>query len=207
VHAPAVRVQSHPSRASLLPHLLDALSGFENVAVVTDPAPEQKADTWRAFRACLLSMPKEAGWLITLQDDALPRPDFAERMLDAIEARPESVLLPFVPGFRYLRKAMLEAQRQHARYALFRVGAFVPLVAICMPREVVTGLLEWADNGRGDRMRRPLKGADDGIVAHFCRLRRIHPLMMVPSICDHDDTVPSVNKSVRQGPHRRAALL
>ena len=203
----ATRIQHHPERAHLLPRLTEALSAFTDVQIVTDPEPHGAPDTWRVFRRCLESMPVEATHLLTVQDDALPRTDFACRLHAEIEAHPESVLLPFTPGFRWLRRNMLEAQRTGTTVARFPVGAFVPLVAACFPRAVVTGLLDWADNGKADRYRRPIKGADDGVVAWYCRLRRIYPLMLVPSICDHDDEVPSVGKNARQGPHRRAAML
>lgn len=152
-------------------------------------------------------MPADASHLLVCQDDALPQPNFHERMTKAIEAHPEAVLLAFVPGFRWLLTSMVEARHKGDAFAPYKVGAFVPLVATSFPRSVVTGLLDWADNGRGDRYRRPIRGADDGVVAWYMRLRRIHPLMLVPSIVDHDDDVPSVGKHTRGGPHRRAAML
>jgi hypothetical protein len=203
----AVRIQHHASRSALLPRLLIALQDFEDVEIVSDPESEGKPDSWRAFRACLLAMPKEATHLLCIQDDAVPCEGFAEKMATAIDQHPESVLLPFTPGFPHLRRLMLQAQSERKAFAPFTPGAFIPLVTIAFPRQVAEGLLAWADQGSGDRFRRPMRGADDGVVAAFARARRFRPLAMVPSIVQHDDLIASVGKNTRSGPHRRAALL
>ncbi len=203
----ALRIQHHPSRAHLIPRLLERLSGFDDVAVVADPDPTGRSDTWRTHRACLEAMPAAASHLLVMQDDALPRDGFAEKIAYGIAVHPESVLLAFVPGFSRERVALMKAHAAKERYVLFRVAAFVPTVAIVYPRAVVDGLLAWVDSRVKDRYRRPMQGADDGIVANFFRLTRIHPLALVPCAVEHDETVPSVGKSARTGPHRRAALL
>ncbi len=174
--------------------------------VVPDPGWDQKQDAWRAHRAVLEAMPDDAAHLLAVQDDILPAPGFAQKVAQGIAAHPEQVLLAFVPGFPRERRTQMLAHQKKQPFAPFIIGAYVPTVAIVYPRAVVEGLLAWADKP-GDRYRRPLRGADDGIVANFCRTRRIHPLMMVPCAVEHDDSVPSVGKGTRHGPHRRAALL
>ncbi len=128
-------------------------------------------------------------------------------MHNAIAAHPESVLLAFVPGFPRERRILMLAHKQKQQYAPFIIGAYLPTVAIVYPREVAEGLLAWADQSGKDRYRRPLRGADDGIVANYCRIRRIHPLALVPCAGEHDESVPSIGKRMRYGAHRRAALL
>ncbi len=201
-----VRLQHHPCRAHLIPPLLDALNDFDDVQVVPDPGWDQKQDAWRAHRACLEATPESASHLLVLQDDVIVQPNFKARTMEALDRHPETLLLLFVPGFPRERRSQMVAKAAGNKYAPFIPGAFVPVVAVLYPRSVVEGLLAWADKP-GDRYRRPLRGADDGIVANYCRTRRIHPLMMVPCAVEHDESVPSVGKGTRHGPHRRAALL
>lgn len=204
----AVRIQHHPTRAARLPALLAQLRGFDDVTVVVDPEPAAKRDPWAAHRACLESLPDSASHLLVLQDDVVPVEAFHVKALQAITERPESVLLAFVPGFNNQIKQMRLAQQRQARYMEFWPGAYVPTVAIVYPREVVHGLLDWAERPeRHDRVRRPLRGADDSLVAHYCRVRRLRPLALVPSIVEHDDTIASVSGLKRKGRQRRAALL
>lgn len=181
------------------------LAAFPDIEVVSDPDPKGKPDAWRTHRRCLEELPADASHLLVVQDDVLPRPDFAERVLAAIDAKPESLLLAFVPGFPRDRRLMHEARKAGAAFSPFIVGAYCPTIATVYPREVVYGLLDWVDGG-GDG-RRPMRGADDGILAHYCRVRKIRPLALVPCAADHDESVATVGKRVRTGQHRRAALL
>lgn len=144
--------------------------------------------------------------MLIAQDDALPTRDFKTKLERAIAERPDSVLLVFTPGFGRERKAMADATRERRMFWPFIPQAYVPTVCIAYPRQFVEDIVAWAEMGRG-RRDVPIRGADDGVVARFCRHRRLFPLMLVPSICDHDHTVASVGKGPRTGPHRRAAML
>ncbi len=202
-----VRIQHHPSRAKRIPALLEALADFDEVAVVEDPGADEKPNHWRSHRACLEAMPDDATHLFVVQDDVLPSPSLLPRLKTALDRHPETLLLAFVPGFPRERRIQMLAQKAGQQFAPFIFGAYVPTVAIVYPRAVVDGLLAWADQPGGDRHRRPLRGADDGIVAYYCRARRIRPLAMVPCAVEHDDTAASIGKAMRRGSHRRAALL
>ncbi len=203
----AVRVQHHPSRADRISALLEALADFDDVQVVEDPGADVKPDHWRSHRACLEAMPEDATHLLVLQDDVIRLEGFYLRIAQALGRHPEQVLLAFVPGFPRDRRMQMVAKGKGQQFYPFTVGAYVPTVAIVYPRAVVHGLLDWADTNRGDRHRRPMRGADDGIVAHFCRIRRIRPFAMVPCAVEHDETAVSIGKAMRRGSHRRAALL
>lgn len=208
----AIRIQHHPSRTGLPRRIVRELSAFEDVQVIPDPDPDGPMDSWRTYRRCLESLPPGASHLVILQDDALPVPGFSEKLVAAIDAHPTAPLLLFVPGFGFIRKAFADAQRAGAAWTHFRVGAFVAVVATAYPRGFVEGLLDWADNGRvrpgHAPLRRPLRGADDGIIALYCRARRIRPIALVPCIVDHDESVASIGRPQRRGgPHRRAALI
>jgi len=203
----AVRIQHHPSRAERIPQILAALEDFDDVEVITDPGADTKPDHWRSHRACLEAMPDDAEHLFVMQDDVLPSATLHARVAHALERYPEGVLLAFVPGFPRERRLQMLANAAGHHFYAFTVGAYVPTVAIIYPRAVVDGLLHWADNTNGDRHRRPLRGADDGILAHYCRVRRIRPFALVPCAVEHDHTAESIGKAMRRGSHRRAALL
>jgi GR25 family glycosyltransferase involved in LPS biosynthesis len=169
--------------------------------VVEDPEPGGPRNAWRSHRACLEATPAGATHLLVLQDDALPGEGFHDAIMEAISERPESVLLPFVQGFNYLRKQMREARTAGETFMRFHPRSFCPVVAIVYPATVASDLLAWAER-TGHR-----RGADDGIVAFYCKARRIVPAAMVPCICDHDEDIQSVGSGIRRGQHRRAALL
>ncbi len=198
------RVQHHPARADLIAALLERLAGFDT-EVITDTrtGPPQ---TWRTHRACLESgLATDATHVLVVQDDAVPCDGFADRARALIDQKPESVLCLFAPGFGFLRRIGLQAKIRHESLAEFPVMAFVPLVAIVYPAPLAASLLRWADRtpwvGRRER-------ADDGLVASWARERKVRPLMAVPPLVDHDDTVPSVmRRTTSQGTHRRAVVL
>lgn len=204
----AARIQTHPSRQYLVRRLVAQLGAFEDLQVVADPQPSGPTDSWRSHRACLASISPAASHLLVLQDDALPQPDFAARLVATIAEHPAAVLVHFVPGFPYLRRQMQQARDAGSSLTVMRVGAFVPAVAISYPRALVLDLLDWADKRWTERQKRQLRGADDGVIAMYCRHHRVQPLLLVPSTVEHDDAVDSVGKHQRRtGPHRRAALL
>ena len=203
-----VRIQHHPSRAGLPRRLIQHLGAFEDVEVIPDPEPNGILDAWRAHRACLESISEGATHMLLLQDDALPVQRFGSYLCDAVEQEPKAVLCAFAPGFKYIALEMTRATRARVSFAPLRVGAFVPCVAIVYPREFIVGLLDWIDHRSSDRQKTRLRGADDGVLAIYCRQKRIEPLLIVPSIVEHDETLQSVGKTHRRpGPHRRAALL
>lgn len=197
----AVRIQHHPSRVELAERLTEQVAAFDDVEVIEDPEPTAHRNAWRSHRACLEAVPASATHLLVLQDDAVPTEGFYEALSRAITERPESVLLPFIPGFAYLRKQMRETRATSESFMRFNPRSFVPVVAIVYPAPVAQDLLAWAEQ-RGHR-----RGADDGIVAFYCKARRIFPAAMVPCICDHDETAQTIGAANRRGAHRRAALL
>lgn len=204
----AVRIQHHPSRVGLPRRLVAQLGAFEDVEVVSDPDPDGPLDAWRAHRACLEALPPAASHMLLLQDDALPVERFSQLLSAAIDDRPKEVLCAFAPGFGYLRQQFSQASLAGLKYAPMRVGAFVPCVAIVYPRAFIAGLLAWVDARSTPNQRRQLRGADDGVLAMYCRHARIFPLLIVPSIVEHDSSLKSIGKHGRRdGPHRRAALL
>lgn len=67
----AAIIQHHPSRAHLLPDLLQRLAPLP-VDVVTDPDPDGEPSSWRTYRACLEAFPEDATHALIVQDDVTP---------------------------------------------------------------------------------------------------------------------------------------
>lgn len=80
-------VQHHPSRAGLLPALLERLAPLQT-SVVLDPQPDSEwPSPWRSYRACLEAVRDgDATHALIIQDDAMPCRDFAAALPTIIEA-------------------------------------------------------------------------------------------------------------------------
>jgi hypothetical protein len=201
----AVRIQHHPSRAELLPDLIRRLDGLPDVEVVTDPGGK-RPDPWRCYRLCLRAMPDRATHLLVIQDDALPVDEFADRCRRAVEARPRDMLALFVPGFGFMLRRLRADAKDGEPFVPLPRAAFVPVVALVIPRLHVEGLLAFTDPESWPTPR--LGTADDAILEAYRRQAKAQIMATVPCLVDHDDGVPSIAKPAhRPGPHRRAALL
>jgi hypothetical protein len=198
----AVRIQHHPSRADLLPALLERLLGFDDVQVITDPGGP-KPSSWRTHRLCLESLPDAATHLLLIQDDAIPCADFADKALAAIEQHPTRIIVFFVPGFGHLTRRIEIARRKSLAFVDLPGGSFVPVVCIAYPAEIACAIPAFAD-----ARRMPVSRADDAVVGTYARAHRLFPLATVPSLVDHDDTVPSaMGMRTRPGQKHRVAAL
>jgi hypothetical protein len=176
------------------------------VQVVEDPGGE-RPDTWRTHRACLDAMPARASHLLVLQDDAIVCGRFAARLREAVRAHPEQLLALFVPGFPFLARRLEQQRGRGEPFATLLPAAFVPLVALVYPRHHVEALRAYVDGSSWPRAHR-MGTADDAVVAGYVRANRLSVIATVPSLVDHDDSVPSISKpSHRAGPHRRAAIF
>lgn len=177
-----VRVQAHPSRASLLPHLLESLDPLpvEVLQHSSDPP-----DPWAGYRRCLQDIP-ECSHLLILQDDALPCAHFPVALEQVAERYPRNPVCLFLGGApastaAQARRAMLKDRR----YTPLLNSTFVPLVAVLWPRDVAESFLEWSRTAKTTR-------ADDGNAARFMKSTKTPFLVAVPSLVQHNDYVPSV---------------
>ena len=194
--APLVRVQHHPSRASLLPRLLERL-GELPVEIVPDPRPDVAIrSALRTYAACL--EPDPAGrHLIVLQDDAIPCPGFDVAAPVAIAARPGDVVgfylggLPALTGNDYER-----ARKAGARFALHNQRDWCPAVALAWPPDRAAEMAEFI------AARRWAQAADDSVIGMWARRSFARVWHTIPSLVQHPDDVPQVNGS---RPARRGA--
>lgn len=197
----AVLVQHHPSRADLLPPLLERLPGAE---VVSDPEPEVWGNALRTYRECLRRAPADATHVLVFQDDAWPCEGFRALAEGALSERPDDLICFFTPGSQGLRGPILRAAKQGEHWARVRTGAWVPTVATSYPAEIAAEFLERISRPRFLRER-----GDDGPLTQFCRLRKLTPWATVPCLVQHADWAESLTglkTSQGRNPARTAAL-
>ncbi len=196
----ATRVQHHPSRAGLLTELLPRLDGLDP-QVITDPGGGRRS-TWRTHRMCLESIPDDATHLLCVQDDGWPCENFAARVHNVIEAKPDRIVALFVSGIGHLARAVNIARKQRSAWLELPPMTYVPLVAVVYPADVARSIPEFAD-----AKKLTVGRADDAVVGQFCRARRMTACAVLPSLVEHRDEVESVMlmPSGRGAAHRLAA--
>lgn len=203
----AVAIQHHPSRADLLPSLVDRLAPL-SAAIVTDPDPAGKPSPWRCYRECLRAERRsDATHLLIVQDDAEPCVGFGVAVTRAIESRPDKPIAFFVSGALLdSAGAILRAGKARKRWVdLSPYSAAFPCVATSWPVALIPELLRFAEDKGFDEKTR----ADDGVLARFLQAKRIWPLATVPPLVQHPDLVPSLNGArahAGRNQHRRACL-
>lgn len=182
-----VAVQHHPSRAHLLPELLDRLPA--GAVVVTDPEHDSTVrNPWRCYRACIESTPADASHVLIVQDDAVPHPDLPVVIEDVIAAKPTRIVCLFVAsqparGALAITRAMQAGQP----WADLSPTDFLPVVATVWPAELAREFLRWAD-----RNARAGQRSDDGIAGRWIRMKTIRPAATVPCLVDHPDVEQSL---------------
>lgn len=198
----AATVQHHPSRAHLIPPLLDRLNGLDP-QVIPDPGGREKG-TWRSHRACLHALPIDATHLLVVQDDAIPCDGFADRLREAVADHPDAIVCAFAPGTGELLRPFWAAQKRGDRYLHMPVRTFVPVVCVVYPRHHAEGIPRFAA-----ARRMSVGKADDGIVSTYVRAHRVPVVLTVPCLADHDDSEPSLMGMPhgRGHSHRKAAAF
>lgn len=196
----AVAIQHVPTRAHLLPRLLDAL-GARSLPQLCSPweglswiyGDEALRDPWATYRDCLrvgldAQSSGQPTHLLVIQDDALPVPGFYERVRAAVTGRPGDLLCLYVPEHPgYMGRAIRTAVARTEAYAPIPGGMFVPLVAAVWPVWMAEECLAWTLTDKMTHHKR----CDDAQVARFMRRRSYRPLGVAPSLVDHDEATPS----------------
>lgn len=182
------RIQHHPSRAHLLPALLQNLGSIPT-DVIADPGGARPI-AWRTYRACLSSADCNALYTLIIQDDTLPCPGFPEALRSCLSAAEGAPVALFTPRTALRSKiAFWQAQKEGKSFAVLDRREWVSVVALAWPGEMIPRFLAWADQrGYGpDRSR-----ADDAIVGEFMRATGTQVLASIPCLVEHPDVEPSL---------------
>lgn len=193
----AARVQHHPARAALLPPLLAALEPIPT-EVVTDPDPDGKRSPYRTYIACLTDLP-DCTHLLVVQDDARPCRNLPAALGRIAAANPEvPVALCVTTNFRDNVPTIRRAAKRGDNYVRVFPRWAMPMIAVLWPRSAAERFRDWAlANPRATGKLSPR--SDDAVGGAWMSRQREPVLATVPSLVEHEDTVPSL---IRQKGHR-----
>jgi hypothetical protein len=210
----AAFIQTHPSRAGMVPALLDALAPLP-ATVVVDPEPDGTPSPWRSHRAALEKvehMDDDVTHVLLLEDDAQVCGDFAEGVSRLVEARRNDVFTLYV-GFHDVAFAARASGWDRAQFeswlddnearntlSLVPIAPLcVPVVALSLPIKLARRYATWA------RLNPPPLGraSTNAAFTKFTRSEQLEVLAPIPCLVDHpDETWSLVNE--RPGWGRRA---
>lgn len=183
-------VMAHPSRGELVGHLMNALGLPARVIY------DESNNEWDTGRRALLAYDPEAEWHTVIQDDAI----LADRFVEALElatahadGHPLGLYLGRVrPMPRVYSKAVEVAERHGSPW----IQHYGPRwgVGICLPTRYIPALVASADLYRHPHY--------DARVSRFFKMSNVWARYTVPSLVDHDPTIPSLLDS--KGGDRRA---
>lgn len=197
------RIQHHPSRADLIPPLLERLGlPAEVIGHSSDPP-----SPWGGYLACLADIPS-AGHVLIVQDDVTPALNFASAVEAIAAANPDTPVCLFLG--RLPRDASIRADRAAKaglRYIDFPLRSFLPVVAVLWPVEKLRDFAAWAEEHPGLPGQRQPR-SDDAMAGMWKMRTRQHVRACVPSIVQHPDEVPStIGKQRQWGSQGRVAHL
>jgi hypothetical protein len=181
------RIQHHPSRANLLPVLLDRLAPIPTEVVEHSSLPPSP---WLGYRKCMAD-PPDCSHLLIVQDDAIPAVNFPVACEQIAAAKPEHPVCLFLA--RLPRDASAKAARamkMNVRYVELSWRCFLPVVAVLWPLEKLVEFAEWADENPGLPGQREPR-SDDAMGGRWKMVTRQTVYACVPSIVQHPDETPS----------------
>lgn len=187
---PIVRVQHHPSRAELLPRLVEGLGSLP-VEVIADPEPHALPSPLRCYLECARLPADGHTHVIVVQDDTVCCPGFPRAATAALDARPDALVALFMPGTP--PASANRARAAHAageRWVQLR-QQWMPVVALSWPAPMLADFHEWAA-GEDLHGRR----SDDWLVGRYVKRRDVAVWATVPSLVEHPDDQPS---TIRDG--------
>lgn len=198
----AYRVQHYAGRDDALKRLIPLLPKGIEIRVDSGDRPSP----WRGYYRCLENPPKNATHLCILQDDALPCKSFAERLLEAVEEKPDDVLSLFVGGLPgRTKKDFYAALSAGARWTPVYFREIHHVVALCWPIPLVHEFLKWFETAKVPGPKPPL--SDDAVVGYWARTQRKLFQATVPCLVEHPDDFPSVVQGLnRFGDKGRRAI-
>lgn len=182
----SVRVQHHPSRADLLPPLLESLAPL--AAEVSEHASDPPSPLAGYLKA--LTDPPDCTHLIVLQDDVTVCRDFAtvaRRVAERQPAQPVALFLARLPAVD--ARNATRAMQKGDRFIQMRRDRFVPVVGMMWPIEHAAAFRDWVPVNRLPGRQPPR--SDDGAVSVWAQRTKTEIAACVPSIVQHLDQAES----------------
>lgn len=182
-----VRIQHHPSRADLLPALLEALAPLPTKVSTHASDPP---NPWEGYKQCLSKLPN-CTHLLVLQDDVTVcrnLPLAVERIAADI---PVVLFLARLPR-RVSTLALREAKRgRHYIDTQLRINEFMPACAVLWPKAKAEEFMAWAE-ANPHKLGHPFPRSDDGVMGRWSALSHQRIRFLYPSLVEHPDREVSV---------------
>lgn len=176
-----VRVQHHPSRADLIPALLERLHPLPVEVVKHASRPPSP---WGGYKCCLSDLPA-CTHVAILQDDTQPALNFPAALRVIAEENPDvPVILFHSRQPAACARQVQVAHRRGQRYTDFIGGNFMPVVAVLWPVEKAAELLAFGEEYERNVPRRSHR-SDDQMAGTWIRRTGQRVLIAVPSIVEH----------------------
>lgn len=182
------RIQAHPSRADLLPPLLESL---KPLPVEISLHSSEPPNPWAGYQQALSNLP-DCTHLLILQDDVIACRNFPLAVERIAEAKPNTPIILFLANLpRLTANDSLRAANKGLHYVRLRIREFCPCVGILWPRAKAEELMAWvAENPKVPGYPRPR--SDDAVLGRWSIITRQEILCTIPSLVEHPDTVPSL---------------
>lgn len=186
-HGVATVIQHHPSRAWLLPKLIERLAPL-SPTVVRDPRwNDLHWDAWRAYRNCLTQASHDGTHVLVIQDDVVPCHNFGKAVPLVLNAKPDQIVCFYVGGGA-IGAPVIRAGNACAHWTVLPRHLWLPVVATAIPVPIVQDLLIWAQTDTHALKAR----SDDSVLGRYARQRH-HPIWAtVPNLVQHPDKVTSL---------------
>lgn len=181
------RIQHHPSRAELLPPLIEKLAPLWTEVICDDGPPPP--NPWRGYQLCLSDLP-DCSHVLVIQDDAIPCRNFGPVLIRIAEANPRTPVVLFLGGLPKKTGAdALRSLKYGSHYSRVWIRDFVPVVAVLWPKEKAEEFMAWS---KVDKLPGAFPRSDDAIVGRWMIKTKQEILVTMPSLVQHPDTVPSI---------------
>lgn len=197
-----VWIQHHPTRADLLPRLIES-TGLPT-EVVTDDGP-LPANPWRGYKLCLERLVKErAKHGVILQDDAVLCQNFGPTLKRIARAKPQTPVVLFLGGLPIPTAARArKAAKRKESYVTLSPRDFCPVVGMLWPKTKAKEFLEWVSD-----QKLPNARSDDAVVGYWANRTNQEIYVTVPSLVQHpDDESIAHPKRAKKGADRGRVAL
>lgn len=182
-------IQNHPSRADLLPALIES-TGLPTT-VVTDDGPSP-GNPWRGYQLCLQRVWSAIGSHgVILQDDARLCQNFGPAIARIAEANDDTPVVLFLAGLPKRTAAdALRAAKRNQHYVDLFSRDFCPVVGMLWPKQKAKDLLDWASTASLPGGSEPR--SDDAVVGRWMLRTKQRIRVAIPSLVQHPDEVKSL---------------
>ena len=188
-----IRIQQHPSRADLLPALLE---GLTPLLVEVSSHSSIPPNPWEGYKKALQITATEIQFshLVVLQDDVVVCRNFAPAIEQIAQANPDTPVVLFLARLpRRISNMALHATKKRQVYldCQLRSNDFLPVVAILWPVEKAREFLAWTE-ANPHKLGHKDPRSDDAVGGRWASLTKQTIRFTLPSLVEHPDMEPSL---------------